>query len=237
MEVVRGIVLKVQAFSDTQKIVHIFTQERGYLSFISPSFIFKKNNLTACAMQVVEAEFYENQKNGLHKLASLSPLFNTSAVYFDIYKMNIALLWSEVLNILLRNEQKNEVMFHFLVKAVEYLNTTREDVANFNLFFLYRLAAPAGFKIDISSYSPGYVFNIHAGRFSSPDAGLPYISGPNAAKTICELCSCKLEELKNISLNRESRNVLLDIILLFFGIHLNTDFNVKSVKVIREVFD
>ena len=54
---------------------------------------------------------------------------------------------------------------------------------------------------------------------------------------IHKLCSCQVEELADIVLDRKSRSILLDIILLFFSIHLNTDFNIKSIKVIREVFD
>lgn len=237
MKVGRAIILKSANYSDTQKIVHAYTREMGYLSFISPAFIFKKRNCAANSMQIVEIEFFENEKSNLHKLKSITPISNTSAIYFDVYKMNIALLWSEVLNLILKNEQKNENLFDFIVQSTEYLSSAQDNSGNFNLFFLYRLTTLLGFRIDTASWAEGYVFNINDGCFCPSGTDSPYISGPNSAKVVCRLCTCQLEELKELALNRQSRNILLDIIFLFFGIHLNIDFNIKSIRVIREIFE
>lgn len=236
MEVVKAVILKIINYSDTQKIIQTFSKEKGYCSFISPAFVFKKKDFLANYMQVAEIEYYENIKSNLHKLKSFSLLVNGSQIYYDIYKMNIALLWSEILSLLLKQEQKNEALFDFLVRSVEYLNSTEEQVANFNLFFLYRLPALIGFKINTDTYEPGSVFNINDGNFCMPENNSLYVSGPNAAKTIYTLCTCRVEDLKNIPLNQESRSILIDIILLFFSIHLSLDFNVKSIRVLREVF-
>lgn len=236
MEVDKVIILKILNFSDTQRIIHTFSQGKGYLSFISPSSFFKKKNCAVNLLQVAEAEYFYAEKGNFQKLKSVTPILNLSEIYFDVYKMNIILLWSEILNLILKNEQKNSALFEFIFSSVDYLNSAREDVANFNLFFLYRIAALVGFKIATDSYSPGYVFNVNDGNFVSPDTQQLYVSGPNAARTIYTLCTCQAEDLKQIPLNRESRSILLDIVLLFFSIHFNTDFNIKSIRVIREVF-
>lgn len=238
METVTGVILKTQSYTDSQKIVCVFSKERGYLFLISPSFIFKRNNSrTAVCMQIAEIELYENVRGGLHKLKNLSPLVNNAAVYLNVYKMNIALLWSEILNLLLRKEPKNEALFDFIRYSVEYLNTTEGDVANFNLFFLYRLVALLGFRINTESYSEGALFDINDGNFVAPGSGASSISGPNAAKAIYRLCTCKVEDLQGIPLDRQSRSILLDIVLLFFSVHLNLDFNVKSIQVLRDIFN
>ncbi|MDL2231763.1 DNA repair protein RecO C-terminal domain-containing protein [Porphyromonadaceae bacterium OttesenSCG-928-L07] len=237
MEVIHAIVLKIFNYSDTQKIVRVFSKEKGYLSLITPAYVLKQKRSSLNMMQVVEMEYYENTKSEFHKLKSIAPLFNASSLYLNIFKMNIALLWGEVLDLLLRKEQKNEVLYTFISRSVEYLNESSSDTANFNLFFLYRLSIYVGFKINTDTYDSGYVFNINDGNFTSPDQKQPYISGPNTAKIIYDLCTFRVEEIKNIVLNRESRRILLDIILLFYSIHLNIDFNIKSIKVIREVFE
>ena len=239
METVTGVILKTQDYTDNQKIVCVFSKERGYLTLISPSFVFKRNNnsRTAVCMQIAEIELYENFRGGFHKLRTLSPLVNNAAVCLNVYKMNIALLWSEILNLLLRKEPKNDALFDFIRYSVEYLNGTDGDIANFNLFFLYRLAALMGFRINTETYAEGALFNINDGNFVAPGIGAASISGPNAAKAIYRLCTCQVEELKAIPLDRQSRSMLLDIVLLFFGIHLNLDFNVKSIKVLREIFN
>ena len=236
MEVVKAVILKSINYSDTQKIIRAFSKEEGFISFITPALTFRKKNNGIISMQVVEIEFFRNEKSDLHKIKSISPLISTSNIYFDIYKMNIALLWSEVLVSILQKEQKNEDLFEFILKSVEYLNTSINDYANFNLFFLYRLAAFAGYKINTTGYSEGFVFNPHDGGFHNPENAGGSISGPNTARIIHELCTCQLEHLKNIPLNRQSRIILSDIILFYLGLHLNIDLNTKAIRVIREVF-
>ena len=44
MEIVQGIILKTSPYSETQKIIRIYTKEKGYLSMISPSVVFKRKN-------------------------------------------------------------------------------------------------------------------------------------------------------------------------------------------------
>ena len=93
-----------------------------------------------------------------------------------------------------------------------------------------------GFRIDAESWREGHVFHAGDGCFHAPESGTPCISGPNTAKIIHRLCTCEVEDLKGIPLNREARNILLDVILTFYSIHLNIDFRVKSIRVIREIF-
>ena len=152
MHTVKAIILKSIPHSEQQQILHVYSEERGYMQMITPLALFKrKANTSAQCMQIVEIEFIPNERGGLHKLKSFSPLVNTSAIYFDVYKMNIALL-------------------------------------------------------------------------------------PHSAKAIHALCTCQLQELKDIPLNQQGRKILLDIALLFLGFHLNLDFNTKSIRVIREIF-
>lgn len=187
-------------------------------------------------MQITEIEYFENEKGHLHKLRTAAAVTSLADLYFDIFKMNIILLWGEILNLILKNEAKNEDLFDFITRSIEYLNSTRNDIGNFNLFFLYRLADFIGFRINTSSWQENYVFNINDGSFYPADTTSPHISGPNTATIICRLCTCSLSEIKDIPLNREARNILLDIILLFYSTHLNVSFNIKSIQVIREVF-
>ncbi len=237
MYTVKAVILKSIPHSEQQQILHVYSEERGYMQLITPAALFKrKTNSSAQCMQVVEIEFIPNERGGLHKLKTLSTLVNTSEIYFDVYKMNIALLWGEVLHLMLRDSEPNPGLFEYIKASVEYLNATQEDIANFNLLFLFRLSKLLGFSIDHSTYQDGYVFSINDGCFYPAATSSSYHSGPHAAKAIHSLCTCQLQTLKNIPLNQQSRKILLDIVLLFLGFHLNIDFNTKSIRVIREIF-
>ena len=119
MEIVQGIILKTSPYSETQKIIRIYTKEKGYLSMISPSVVFKRKTKTVHLLQISEIEFFENEKSDLHKLRQISPIINLPELYFDIFKMNILLLWGEILNLILKNEGKNEELFDYLTHSIE----------------------------------------------------------------------------------------------------------------------
>lgn len=236
MEVIRAVILKSINYTETQKVIHVYSLEKGFLPLITPAIIFKRKDNIIHLMQSVEIEYFENEKGNLHKLKTITPLTNNPNLYFDIFKMNIVLLWAEILSLILKGEGRNPDLFDYIVRSTDYLNTTRADTANFNLFFLYRLVSLIGFRINAETWKENYVFNISDGSFYPASPEVTYISGPNTAKIIYTLCCCKPEDLKNIPLNQQSRNILLDVILLFFGTHLNIDFNIKSIQVIREIF-
>ena len=112
MHTVKAIILKSIPHSEQQQILHVYSEERGYMQMITPLALFKrKANTSAQCMQIVEIEFIPNERGGLHKLKSFSPLVNTSAIYFDVYKMNIALLWGEILNLVLRDSDPNPSLY------------------------------------------------------------------------------------------------------------------------------
>lgn len=70
MEIVQGIILKTSPYSETQKIIRIYTKEKGYLSMISPSVVFKRKTKTVHLLQISEIEFFENEKSDLHQTPS-----------------------------------------------------------------------------------------------------------------------------------------------------------------------
>lgn len=236
MEVIRAIILKSINYTETQKVIHVYSLEKGFLPLITPATVFRRKDNIIHLMQVVEIEYFENEKGYLQKLKTISPVTNNPNLYFDIFKMNIVLLWAEILSLILKGEDKNPDLYDYIVHSIDYLNTTQSDAGNFNLFFLYRLVSFLGFRINADTWKENHVFNISDGSFYPASPHVAYISGPNTAKIIHTLCCCKPEDLKNIPLNQQSRNILLDVILLFLSTHLNIDFNIKSIQVIREIF-
>ncbi len=235
-EVCTGIILKTNGYSDTLKIIHMYSKEKGYLSMIAPSALFKRKTGTVHPFQCIEAEYLPNERGGLQRLKSANPLVSHPNLYMDIVKMNILLLWGEILHILLKNEGTNEPLFHYITQSVDYLDTSQGDTGNFNLYFLYRLALPLGYRINTDSWQEGYLFSPADGSFHPANTSATSISGPNTARIIHTLCTCPLEALRSIPLNRTARNILLDVLLLFYRHNLNLNFNSKALEVIREIF-
>ena len=72
MHTIKAIILKSIPHSEQQQILHVYSEERGYMQMITPLALFKrKANTSAQCMQIVEIEFIPNERGGLHKLIAL----------------------------------------------------------------------------------------------------------------------------------------------------------------------
>ena len=80
MEIVQGIILKTSPYSETQKIIRIYTKEKGYLSMISPSVVFKRKTKTVHLLQISEIEFFAICTNSVKSLRS-----STCPSYISIF--------------------------------------------------------------------------------------------------------------------------------------------------------
>ena len=118
----------------------------------------------------------------------------TSAIYFDVYKMNIALLWGEILNLVLRDSDPNPGLYEYIKTSVEYLNITR-DILPISIYIPVRLSKLLGFSIDNSTYHPDHVFNINDGCFTAGSQG-NYYTSPHSAKAIHALCTCQFARIE-----------------------------------------
>ena len=63
MHTVKAIILKSIPHSEQQQILHVYSEERGYIQMITPLALFKrKANASAQCMQIVEIEFIPNER-------------------------------------------------------------------------------------------------------------------------------------------------------------------------------
>ena len=238
MEVAEGFILKTFPYAESQFIIHAFMRNEGFTSFVtSKAPRGKRRPFTP--MQQYEMEFIRNTRGDLHRLCSVFPNQNFAPLCFDVKKGNTAMLWGEILNTVLRNEQANAPLYEYICESVETLSESGEGAENLSLLFLYRLSSFIGFRPDIQNYSKGHLFNLDKGIFEAPSAvsTSDRTTGPNTAEAVYRLCSGSAEEIMHIRLDGKSRMILLDTLLCYYEIHLNTRFDRRGIDIIKETFE
>ncbi|MDR1272979.1 MAG: recombination protein O N-terminal domain-containing protein [Odoribacteraceae bacterium] len=237
MRAENAIVLKNVPLPGGRVVTRIFSRERGHVSLVVPRVLDGRPTaaFTRC-MQPVELEFEDIPRGGLHRVTSIFPSRDVEEVYGDMIKRGVALLWGEVLCPVLGHEGRNEALHDYLSRSVEYLSAATGGVANFNLFFLYRLCSLLGFRVDVSSYRPGYLFDAGDGRFHAPPPPSRFCADAACSGLIRGLCEDSLESASRLRLDRVSRVALLDAALLFIGLHLDVSFDTKALRVVRSIF-
>ena len=130
-----GILIKKTKLSGNRFILKTYTKDFGIKSFIVRKT--KKEKNVFQPMSILSISSYENPKNSIQnsKESFVSvPLLN---IYNDIYKSNIILFINEILNNILKEEEKNEPLFNFIKNSLIHFE---EEDLNINFHFLYKLS-------------------------------------------------------------------------------------------------
>lgn len=176
-----------------------------------------------------------SSKMELHRIKEVRLLEPLSALPFDIAKSTIALFMAEVIYRLVKEEQPDSELFDYVRSTVLALDGATEGVANFHLRFLAGLSRHLGFY-PTNEYEEGNYFDITEGCFTpiQPMHGLHF--APAESALLDRMLRTPFAELGTIRLSRTERSNFLAAMLLYYGFHLDAINQVKSLKILSEIF-
>ena len=217
-----GIVLHTLKYKDTSLIADIYTEVAGRASFMvsiprSRKAAVKPVLFQPLALVELEADFRPNA---------------------TIYKVKEAKSLSEFLYRAVREEAENRPLFAYLYHSVIWLDECREGFANFHLVFLMRLSRFLGLYPNLEDYHAGDYFDLQNACFTPlrPQLHSNYIA-PEEAARLTQLMRMNYETMHLFTMNRLERTRCLNIMNEYYRLHL-PDFPVlKSLEVLKELFD
>lgn len=235
-----GIVLRCLKYNDTSNIVDMYTRERGRVSFMVRVPRSRKGSLRPMLFQPlsmleVEADFRPNSHLYYIKDAKIWMPFTD--IPFHPYKMSIAMFIAEFLYRALREEEPDEPLFAYLQHSISWLDACQESFSNFHLVFLMRLSRFLGLYPNVDDYSQGCYFDMLNACFTGvvPSGGT--FLKPEEASLVKLMLRMNYDTMHRFAMNRSQRNRLLTIINDYYRLHL-PDFPVlKSIDVLKELFD
>ena len=208
------IILNLTKIKDSAAVIHTLSREFGRRSFI----ISTGGNGRMSAylpLSIVEAEIVENRKSDLWRARNVTPLHPLFGIRDNIYKNSMTLFMSEVLFRTLGDGAMEEGLFEWCRNSILTLDAMDSDFSNFHLRFLLELAGALGFA-------------------PSPEDLLPFAE--RHFQTVKALSEGTLGDAMLIPLNGESRNEIADILLRYLSYHSESAINVRSLKVLRDLF-
>jgi DNA repair protein RecO (recombination protein O) len=223
----KGIVLGFIRYKETSIIVRIYTEMFGLKSYIVNSVRSLKNKNNKIALYqpftLLELLVYNKPQTELNYISEAKIYQPFHAIPFDIKKTAVCLFLTEVLTKILKTEETNQELFDFLLNSILSLENMSENFENFHLQFLTRLSGMLGFfiteaeEIGKQLEYVGYLFDYkhYAGNLNE------LIMGEYGIK---------------VSMNHQERNEILEALLKFYQLHFENFGEIKSLKVLREIF-
>jgi DNA repair protein RecO (recombination protein O) len=233
-----AIVLSAIKYSESDLIARLYTRELGTQSFILKGIRkSRKGKLRTSFFQPLTQLEIETQYKGkgtLEYIKEARVTFPYQNIYTDIVKSSITLFFSEILTQLLTEQQPDEELFEYLSSVFQYLDQS-DHVANFSIKTLLDMTSFLGFQPDEATKQFTY-FNMLNGNFD--ENGLqPHHLTNVESEQLKEFIGTNFDSIHEIKMNREDRNSLLNLVVAYFQIHLQTFKKTNSLSILKQLFD
>ncbi len=234
----RGIVFKTTNYGETSIITQIFTENFGLQSYIINGAKKPKAKISLSMLQplhLLQMVVYHKNNGGVQHIKELKNAPVLLTIPYNIVKSSIAIFLNEVLYRAVRQQWADEALFKYIFNAVEWLDNSQESITNFHLLFLLQASRYLGFYPDLYLAGDADYFDMKNGTFSrfKPNS-LYYLSPPHTAN-FAVLVQCTFQNLSLLAFNNDERRYLVQKLLDYYALHLESFGNIHSHEILEEV--
>ncbi|MDW5289118.1 DNA repair protein RecO [Formosa sp. PL04] len=232
-----AIVLSKLKYRDNDLIVSCYTKDFGVVSFLLRGvFKSRKGQAKVAYFQLlsqiqIDADFKQNRSLQTLKDVKINVLYAT--LHTQVLKSTIVMFLAEVLAMVLKEEESDVELFEYIESGLNTLDETSES-ANFHLVFLLHLTKYLGFFPDISNIHYNY-FNLSTGQFEKYSTSIYSITNDNL-KFLKLSLGMLFDNLNSLKMNSKQRQSFLDMLLLYYELHLGNFKKPKSLAIFSQVF-
>ena len=206
------IVLNTTKVGDRSLVVHALSRDLGRRSFIVAA---GKGASLFQPMNILDAEVVENPKSDLWRLRRVAPAYPLAGIRSNIHKNTITLFLGELLFRSIKEGASEEGLYDWCVAKMLTLDAMEADFANFHLRFIFELAGALGF-------SP------------SAEDILPFAD--EYARKISALLEASEADFMLVPLTGVERSGIASAMVDYLAYHLETPLNIRSLKVLGELY-
>lgn len=234
----RGIVFHQVKYSETSIIAKIYTEQFGLKSYLFRGARKKKSNTQAALLQhlnLLELEVYQREKKEIQQVKEIKMAYPFKTIPYDIRKSSILIFLNEILYQVIREEEPNPDLFQFLYQAIQLLDNKEKNLASFHFIFLIQLTRFLGFFPRNNYSDTHHTFNLSEGEFSSMSLPGNYFAPSPYGRLLSQIM--ELQPDASYSIPSPVRNSLLEIILNYYKLHVPGMKDIKSLDVLKSIFD
>lgn len=232
-----ALVLSTIRYRDADLIAKCYTRESGLKSYLLRGVLkSKKAKIRSSHFQPLnhlEIVASHRDKGTLEYIREVRIRSLATDLQSNVFKSSIAMFLAEVLRNAIQEEETNPALFDFLIASFDHLNAA-EKHANFHLLFLLQLSQYLGFYPNHTDLDLAY-FNLVEGDFQGAESSKHSASEQNT-RLLRELIGMTYAEAESLKLNKNSRNAFLDMLMLYYQLHLQGFFRPKSLDVLQQLF-
>ena len=234
----KAIVLSKIRYKDYDLIIKCYTENFGVVSYLVKNALktkkgkFKPAYFQPLSLLEIEADHKDNRS--LQYFRDIKLHFNYRTLHTNVIKSTMVMFLSEVTSNILKEEEQNLALYNFIEAALIWFDESKTNT-NFHLMFLIEITKYLGFYPGLPINEANY-FNLEAGKFQSTKSNIYCISGEHLI-ILKQLLGIKFDASKSLEINSKQKREFLNMILLYFKLHLDGFKQPKSVTILNQVFN
>ena len=217
----RGIVFRFTRYGETSIIVTIFTEAYGLQTYMVNGIRSKtaRNKIALYQpLTLLDLVVYHRENANIERIKEAKCLYPYTSILTDVRKSTIAMFLTELLNKTVKDESHTQELFEFMRASLITLDQQAAGFENFHLIFMLKLSRLLGF-----------------GAYHSNEVVAGKVTTEENEKFLNTMLSMSYTDA--LSLSVVQRRELLDIIVRFLADHIENFGEMKSVQVLKDVFN
>lgn len=227
----KGIVLQSIKYGENSLISHVLSEEKGLISLISSNRKSKKNKQGNFfqPLSAIQFVYYVSSKSNIHRVKELS-YNNKIALPSDDISINaIRFFVAEFLSKVIKEEEQNFSLYHYIEAKVQELNSQKSAPPYFHISFLIELMDILGIQPNLEEGA--LYFDLEEGECCAQKPTHPNFYDQK------EIELYTIGELNPWQLKKTERNKLLNMVLNYYSVQLGGLPNIKSKAVLEVIFE
>ncbi len=234
----RALVFSSVKYAEADLIVTCFTEDYGLKSYMLRGVLkSRKGKLRASLFQPLthlQIEAFHKDKGTLERIKDATVLEPYQTLHTNIVKSSVVMFLSEMLKNSIQEEESNPVLFEYISSALQWLDL-HDHIANFHILFLLNLTSYLGFYPDTLHQDLPY-FNLMDGNFENKAYG-DYCKKGEDVEVLKQFFGINFDKLDTIKTTKNQRFNTLNLLLLYYQLHLQGYKKPKSLLVLNQLFN
>jgi len=236
----RGVVLQCVKYDDRSFIAHLFTFSHGHVSFIVNNSRSKRSAGASRLFQplsFLSFQWDSKPNTSLYRMKEVRLLFFLQDIPCNPIKRGVAMMLSEFMAHMLRNEAKNSDLYMYIEKSVCWFDAVGDGYANFHLVFLLKLLRFLGIAPNLESYQEGRLFDLSLGSFVFGGIPSELVMDSADACLLYRLANANYESMNSVAMHRFERTRMLKYVANYCAQHIPKFPVIQSLDILIGIFD
>jgi len=234
----QAIVLSSIKYAEADLIVRCYTESSGLKSYLLRNVLkSRKGKLKASyfqALTLLELDVTHKDKGTLERIHEAKVLYPYKTLHTQVVKSAMVIFIAEILTNSIQEAAEDPALFQFLKNSLIWLDE-HQEIANFHILFLLKLSMFLGFYPD-SSTIDNKCFNLMEGIFQPKNEGKYSEEGIHIT-VLKQFFGIDFEAINRIKPTKKIRLEILNLLILYYQLHLQSFKKPKSLLVLNQIFE